>query len=97
MKLEKNGNHTVVTLSERNLKTLLTKLQWPESARTIGSNDVYVDGKMVWGETFDVVAESDEQHYGNRPAPPGPMHPKTEEDLRQWRDDDDGLLEYIYP
>jgi len=55
---------THITLSRRNLLTLLSKLERPESLRTI------VRGTVV------VTAEEDEEHYGERV--PGPMHPHEE-------------------
>jgi hypothetical protein len=57
----------IVTLSRRNLLSLLAKLEEPGSHRTI----IKPDGVMV-------IAESDELHYGNRFFPPGPMSPSTE-------------------
>lgn len=65
MRIENNRHR--VFLSKRNLLSLLTKLGWPESKRTI----VDADGDVA------VTAESNEIHYTNR-IPPGPMHPRTE-------------------
>ncbi len=59
--------HIEIVLSKRNLLTLLSKLEWPDSAKTITDGDIYVR------------AESDEIHYKDRD--PGPMHPRTEIDL----------------
>ena len=58
---------SMVTLSRRNLLTLLAKLEIPGSSRTI----IKPDGTYV-------IAEPDELHYQGR-VPPGPMTPETEE------------------
>ncbi|MGE0028051.1 MAG: hypothetical protein AB7U07_13200 [Thermoleophilia bacterium] len=68
----------VVTLSRRNLRSLLHKLDWPASARTITNGDAYRDGEPVGDVLLVLRAEEDEEHYARRPAPPGPMHPRTE-------------------
>jgi len=54
-----------VALSRRNLLVLLSKLDWPESRRTITFDT---------GEGVDlvVVAEDDTTHYAGRETPPGP-------------------------
>ena len=76
-----------ITLSQRNLLTLLAKLAGfpPGSACTI--TFPCDDGPLLV-----VHAESDEEHYGTRPTPPGPMHPETEARLPQasptWRSDE---------
>ena len=73
-----------ITLSQRNLLTLLAKLDGypPDSACTITSSGVD-------GPTLEVHAEVDEEHYGDRPEAPGPMHPDTEARIRRgppaWR------------
>lgn len=56
----------IVTLSKRNLLSLLYKLEMPHSQRGI----VKTDGTCI-------MAESDEIHYRNRP--PGEMCPGTED------------------
>jgi hypothetical protein len=63
----------VVTLSQRNLLALLAKLGGypPDSTCTITCAGVD-------GPGLTVHAESDEEHYGDRPEPPGAMHPNTE-------------------
>lgn len=74
----RTGPPTVtVTLSRRNLKVLLAKLDghpW-RSACTITN----YDGHLI------VKAEEDDAHYGQRQAEggpgPGPMHPDTEAEL----------------
>jgi len=73
-----------VTLSRRNLLSLLHKLEFPNSKRTIIKDA---------GVEIAVVAITDEECYADRD--PGPMHPDTEQfvaevgealDLiRQWR------------
>lgn len=65
-----------VVLSRRNLLAFLHKLDMPGSARTIQSNDA-PEGFML-----RVRCEDDDEHYGRRPFPPGPMHPDTEEFIR---------------
>jgi hypothetical protein len=64
----------VVTLSRRNLLTLLAKLDGhpPHSACTI----VLPGGGE--GPALMVRAEENDAHYGSRPEPPGPMHSDTE-------------------
>jgi hypothetical protein len=58
-----------VRLSERNLRTLLNKLQRPMSLKTLVRDSR--------GQRLIITAESDEVHYQDRE--PGPMHP---DDLR---------------
>lgn len=65
MKLEEHGPLRIVTLSRRNLESLLHKLDWEGSERTI------VNGPLV------VKAEDNDEHYRDRE--PGPMHPTTEQ------------------
>lgn len=72
MDLHVNGTRIRVTLSRRNLLALLTKLDWPVSARTIERDF----GDFV----LAVTAEEDADHYRDRS--PGPMHPQTERDIR---------------
>jgi hypothetical protein len=71
--------HTLVavTLSRRNLLTLLAKLDGypPNSECTI----VFPGGE---GPELLVHAEEDAEHYARRIAPPGPMHPDTEDRVR---------------
>lgn len=64
----------VVTLSRRNLLTLLAKLDGhpPSSACTI----VLPGGGE--GPELVVRAEDDHAHYQKRREPPGSMHPDTE-------------------
>lgn len=79
MKLQFKPGKVEVTLSERNLLTMLDKLQWEDSSREIQSNDVRnPDGEYLNGILFCLHAETDEEHYGRRLDPPGAMHPDTE-------------------
>lgn len=60
----------IFCLSERNLKALLAKVQGhPPNSRC-----------LLMGDGFMVIAQKDEEHYDNRPAP-GPMHPETEAEI----------------
>jgi hypothetical protein len=76
--------HIQITLSQRNLLALLAKLDGypPDSVCTITTTGP--DGPMLV-----VHAEDDEEHYGERPEPPGPMVPDTEARIRRgpptWR------------
>jgi len=79
-----------VTLSRRNLLTLLQKLDMPGSMRQIENNDCWEDGVQTPfypGEqqasslprtTLVLRCEDDDEHYAKRSAGPGPMHPATE-------------------
>lgn len=79
-----------VTLSRRNLLALLHKLDMPGSKRQIENNDCWEDGVQTPWTAAEVAAsdlpqtllvlrcEDDDEHYGNRPVGPGPMHPATE-------------------
>jgi hypothetical protein len=70
--LVRGGQVAVVTLSRRNLLALLHKLELPGSARAMLCHDC-PEGWML-----ELRVESDEDHYGGRPFPPGEMHPETE-------------------
>jgi len=59
----------VLTLSRRNLVSLLHKLEMPVSARTIVKDSD--DGEAVF-----IQVKPDEEVYVDRP--PGRMHPETE-------------------
>lgn len=74
MKLDIEDRLVRVTLSKRNLLSLLTKLDMQGSHRTIFTLD-NPHAVLV------VTAETDEQHYGDREYPPGEMHPQTEADI----------------
>jgi hypothetical protein len=66
----------VVTLSERNLIVMLSKLYTPGSKCTIGFGNVPEGFADAW-----LRAEPDELHYASptrEGAPPGPMHPLAE-------------------
>jgi hypothetical protein len=60
-----------VTLSRRNILTLLHKLDMPGSARTIVKEFPEQDYFLI------VKAEDDDEHYQGRT--PGFMHPDTED------------------
>lgn len=62
-----------VTLSRRNLVTLLNKLDDPESHKTLYRH-------TAPGETLIVVAEEDATHYAKREA--GCVHPDHEPPIR---------------
>ena len=68
-----------IYLSKRNLLALLHKVDMEGSARTIESFCAYnPDGSAV-NTYFTVMAEPDELHYKDRPAPfVGGMIPETE-------------------
>lgn len=80
MRLEVQGGRVKVTLSERNLRTLLTKLGGhPAHSACTLRYDTRDGLELV------VAAEPDDVHYANpeRDTPtPGEMHPETEEHLR---------------
>ena len=63
-----------ITLSRRNLLTLLAKLDGYPSKSACS---IYLPGEG-FDPTIFVHAEPDEVHYGTRPEPPGAMHPDTE-------------------
>lgn len=81
MRLELHAGVVHVTLSARNLKALLAKLEGnpPDSACTISYD-------TRDGVTLVVSAEPDAVHYVHPerdvPGIAGPMHPDTEERLR---------------
>jgi hypothetical protein len=65
-----------VVLSERNIKTLLTKLSMEGSARTIFK----LPQEDTAGYLLIVSSQKDEEHYGD--VTPGVMHPQTEKDIK---------------
>jgi hypothetical protein len=69
-----NPNFAEITLSRRNLLSLLHKLDMPGSHRTLEKVE---RGKAA---VLVVHAEDDAEHYGDRPA--GPMHELTEAFVR---------------
>jgi hypothetical protein len=89
MNLE-GGRRVEVTLSRRNLLTLLHKLDMPGSMRQIENNDCWEDGVQTPYYPHEVEAsdlppttlvlrcEDDGEHYAKRPNGPGPMHPASE-------------------
>jgi len=72
------GTFAVLTLSERNLRSLLAKLGDPASQRTLVCGDCWRDGQPVDDLTVLVRCERDERHYDRRAEPPGSVHPRTE-------------------
>ena len=79
----KTGDETLlfVTLSRRNLLSLLQKLSMPGSARTLFSANCYRDGERGEDLLLVVSVEEDEEHYSSRGFPRGLMHPATEQFL----------------
>ena len=78
MKLEiKDGYRVEVSLSRRNLMTLLAKLDGNphESLCTIYSEGFF--GRL------SVQVQEDAIHYKDRIIPPGEMHPDTEREIQQ--------------
>src|ERR1019366_2640292 len=69
MKMQTNVGEIEVTLSRRNLLSLLHKLDWENSKRTIQK-------RGPGGMLLTVVAEDDKEHYGDGEA--GTMHDETE-------------------
>lgn len=72
------GGRIRVTLSRRNLVSLLSKLDGhpPDSA-------VQIEREVDSGWTLIVHGEEDAEHYDDRPDPAGPMHPDTEKALQE--------------
>jgi hypothetical protein len=70
----------MVTLSRRNLLTLLAKLDGHPSNSAC---TIVLPG--VEGPELLVRAEENEAHYQSRGAPPGSMHPDTESRLWEGR------------
>lgn len=81
VRLDIHEQRLVLTLSRRNLLALLHKLDWPGSAREITGGDAYFDGTPI-DFRFAVRCEDDAEHYAKRPEPPGPMHPESEQFIR---------------
>lgn len=68
----------VVTLSQRNLLTLLHKLTLPWSLRMLYTQYCERDGRLDDDLLLVVRVEDDEEHYGKRGFGPGPMLAATE-------------------
>lgn len=77
MRLDLHRSAVVVTLSRRNLLTLLHKLERGTSACTLVSGNAYRDRVEVDDVQLVVTAERDELHYAHRDAP-GTVHPLEE-------------------
>lgn len=71
----------LVTLSRRNVLSLLSKLSQPASARTIVMRGAYVYGVLYEDLFLAVHVEPDDVHYADR-EPPGEMSPETEAFVR---------------
>lgn len=77
-----------VALSERNLIALINKVRRSDSLRTLEFDEPVEDDGALPGEPQQYVrlvvrAEPDDDHYGERPTPPGPVYP---EDLQEPED-----------
>lgn len=83
MRLDISGTRLTVRLSKRNLLALLSKVDDPDSAKTIFTRDHIYQGLVrVEGAELYVTVEPDEEHYTEpqRLVPHGgAMHPKAEE------------------
>ena len=77
MRLDINHAAVVVTLSKRNLLTLLHKVDDPLSTRMLVGGYTYLDGGFFDGIELVVRCEPDNAHYADREAP-GPVHPRAE-------------------
>ena len=78
LELEPDLGLARVTVSERNLLSLLVKLRQPRSRRTLVSANVYLDGGLVDGIELSLQAEPDSLHYGGRGFPAGLISPESE-------------------
>ena len=68
-----------ITLSRRNLLTLLAKLDgFPPGPAWIAIDS----GNEV--PVLVVRAEEDDKHYSKRDEPPGPMSASTEQRIKEW-------------
>lgn len=71
MRIDKRDKFNVAAaVSRRNLLTLLHKSYTPESAKTLTITGLDGSGDPCH---FSLRAESDEDHYKDRPFPPGPV------------------------
>lgn len=79
------GREVVVTLSRRNILSLLHKLDMPGSARQIENNDCWENGEQlpILGHLLVLRCETDDEHYAARDHPPGRMHPDTEKFVQE--------------
>jgi hypothetical protein len=80
MRLDLHRSAVVVTLSRRNLLTLLHKLERGTSVCALVSGNAYRDRVEINDVQLVVTAEPDEQHYVRR-DPPGEVHPLEEAHL----------------
>lgn len=74
-----------VTLSRRNLLSLLHKLDMPGSARRLENNDCWENGAQCAypGTLLVLCCEDDDEHYASRSGAPGKMHPDTEKFVQE--------------
>lgn len=77
MRLDISPAAVIVTLSKRNLLSLLQKVDDATSARTLVGSYVYEDARLLDGIELVVCCEPDKQHYADR-EPPGAVHPRAE-------------------
>lgn len=73
MNVEVKGDWVEVTLSRRNLRTLLLKLDQPSSQKTLF--------KLCGDKALMLKAEEDDIHY--KDEAPGEMHPREEAQLKK--------------
>lgn len=73
MKVVQDGSTIRIILSRRNVLSLLSKLEMPNSARTLVKDSN--------GHSLIVEVEDDNIHYTD--SLPGPMHPWTENWLKE--------------
>lgn len=78
MRIEDGPNGVHIILSERNLRTLLVKLN--ENHKDWSKRSIF---KIKDRKVYFITSEDDETHYADR-EPPGEMHPQTEKDLESW-------------
>lgn len=76
MRLDVAPGLLLVTLSQRNLQALSSKLHQPGSQRTLTSRNAYAAGQPVIGSLLAVHAEPDIEHYRERE--PGAISAETE-------------------
>jgi hypothetical protein len=78
------GTVVVVTLSLRNVLSLLHKVELPGSARMLMSGHGYREGELADDLLLLVCVEDDGEHYRGREGP-GVMHPETERFISERR------------
>jgi hypothetical protein len=83
VRLDIGIDRVVVTLSERNLRTLMHHLALAPKNTPILSQNVYAAEQPVRGFWLVVRAEDDAAHYGKRGFPPGAMSAEAEQALAE--------------